>query len=162
MAELELSLAITFVTRIVVSQFLELAFPFIRSKLCALCQKRKFGKNLTEAQRQAYLSPYSGTIDEYEEMALQFGYVTLFASAFPCASFASPTLNSFTIAFRLAPLCALVNNIIEIRTDAWKFLSLTQRFVAEIAPNARIELTHTIACLGQNGKGPGPLEPSRG
>ncbi|CAF1156581.1 unnamed protein product [Adineta ricciae] len=49
-------------------------------------------------------------IDEYLELVIQFGFVTLFVAAFP-----------------LAPLFALCNNIIEIRLDAWKFLSKYKR-----------------------------------
>ena len=41
---------------------------------------------------------------------LQFGFVTLFVAAFP-----------------LAPLFALLNNIIEIRLDAYKFTCLWRR-----------------------------------
>jgi len=58
----------------------------------------------------AQLSEYEGTFDEYNEMVLQFGYITLFATAFP-----------------LAPLFALLNNLVEIRTDALKFLTYTRR-----------------------------------
>ena len=48
-------------------------------------------------------------------MVLQYGFVTLFVSAFP-----------------LAPLFALLNNLIEIRLDAYKFLvSLILVFVAQ-------------------------------
>jgi len=43
-------------------------------------------------------------------MFVQFGYVVLFSSAFP-----------------LAAMCALVNNIIEIRSDAFKLCSGLQR-----------------------------------
>ena len=43
-------------------------------------------------------------------MLVQFGYVTLFSSAFP-----------------LAALCALLNNIIEIRSDAFKLCFTFQR-----------------------------------
>jgi len=43
-------------------------------------------------------------------MVIQYGYVTMFAAS-----------------FTLAPFLALFNNIIEIRSDAFKFLSETQR-----------------------------------
>ena len=43
-------------------------------------------------------------------MFIQFGYVTLFSSAFP-----------------LAAACAFVNNVIEIRSDAFKLCMTFQR-----------------------------------
>lgn len=43
-------------------------------------------------------------------MFVQFGYVVLFSSAFP-----------------LAAMCALINNIIEIRSDALKLCTSLQR-----------------------------------
>jgi hypothetical protein len=45
-------------------------------------------------------------IDDYAEMVIQFGFVTLFVVAFP-----------------LAPLCAFVNNVFELHIDAWKVSS---------------------------------------
>ncbi|KAM7327608.1 hypothetical protein ACRRTK_013975 [Alexandromys fortis] len=51
-----------------------------------------------------------GLMDEYLEMVLQFGFTTIFVAAFP-----------------LAPLLALLNNIIEIRLDAYKFVTQWRR-----------------------------------
>jgi hypothetical protein len=53
---------------------------------------------------------HGGVLEEYTEMFIQFGYVTLFACAFPLSS-----------------LCALLNNIIEIKVDGFKLLFATQR-----------------------------------
>ena len=53
---------------------------------------------------------YEGTFDDYLEMFIQFGYVTLFSSAYP-----------------LAGLCALLNNLIEVRSDAFKLCFIHQR-----------------------------------
>lgn len=53
---------------------------------------------LSSSESQETLPEYSGTYQDINEMVVQFGYVTLFAVAFP-----------------LAPLCALINNLIEIR-----------------------------------------------
>ena len=58
---------------------------------------------------QLYLQ-YDGTFEDYLEMFIQFGYVILFSSAYP-----------------LAGLCALINNIIEIRGDAFKLCHVHQR-----------------------------------
>ncbi|XP_023288562.1 anoctamin-4 [Orussus abietinus] len=52
--------------------------------------------------------------DEYLEMILQYGFVTLFVAAFP-----------------LAPLFALLNNIVEIRLDAYKMVKEARRPLAE-------------------------------
>uniref|UniRef100_A0A0R3RSP6 Anoctamin n=1 Tax=Elaeophora elaphi TaxID=1147741 RepID=A0A0R3RSP6_9BILA len=54
--------------------------------------------------------------DEYLEMVIQFGFVTLFVSAFP-----------------LAPFFALINNIFEIRVDAYKYVVATRRPIPERA-----------------------------
>ncbi|XP_025830973.1 anoctamin-4-like [Agrilus planipennis] len=52
--------------------------------------------------------------DEYLEMIIQYGFVTLFVAAFP-----------------LAPLFALLNNIAEIRLDAYKMVTQARRPLAE-------------------------------
>ena len=61
----------------------------------------------SRAEAEAAKPIYDTTFDDYNEIVIQFGYVILFVSAFP-----------------LAPLFALVNNLIEIRTDAFKLLCL--------------------------------------
>lgn len=110
MKELQFSLGFTFVIRIVVLQAIEVLLPWLLSKLCGCCTRRKVGHKLSMLEKNALLSPYGGTLPEYEEIVLQFGYVTLFASAFP-----------------LAPLAALLNNLVEIRSDAFRLLTSTQR-----------------------------------
>ena len=47
-------------------------------------------------------------------VVIQFGFITIFVAAFP-----------------LAPLFAWLNNIVEIRLDAFKFVSVLRRPVAE-------------------------------
>nr|CAH8830177.1 unnamed protein product [Trichobilharzia regenti] len=64
------------------------------------------------------LIPYEGLFDEYLEMVLQFGFITIFVAAFP-----------------LAPFFALLNNWIEIRLDAKKLVCETRRPLAERAQN---------------------------
>ena len=54
-------------------------------------------------------------------LVLQFGFITIFVAAFP-----------------LAPLFALLNNWVEIRLDAQKFVCETRRAVAERAENIGI------------------------
>ncbi|XP_076010447.1 anoctamin-2b [Genypterus blacodes] len=59
------------------------------------------------------LVPFEGLTPEYMEMIIQFGFVSLFVASFP-----------------LAPVFALLNNVIEIRLDAKKFVTELRRPVA--------------------------------
>uniref|UniRef100_A0A3B4ALI5 Anoctamin n=1 Tax=Periophthalmus magnuspinnatus TaxID=409849 RepID=A0A3B4ALI5_9GOBI len=65
---------------------------------------------LTQAEIESCMQTYGDTFQDYQEMFVQFGYVVLFSSAFP-----------------LAAMCALINNIIEIRSDAFKLCTGLQR-----------------------------------
>ncbi|KAJ4936274.1 hypothetical protein JOQ06_000873 [Pogonophryne albipinna] len=65
---------------------------------------------LTQAEIESCMQTYEDTLLDYQEMFIQFGYVVLFSSAFP-----------------LAAMCALINNIIEIRSDALKLCTGLQR-----------------------------------
>uniref|UniRef100_A0A7E4WDN2 Anoctamin n=1 Tax=Panagrellus redivivus TaxID=6233 RepID=A0A7E4WDN2_PANRE len=62
--------------------------------------------------------------DEYLEMVIQFGFVTLFVAAFP-----------------LAPLFALLNNVLEIRLDAYKFIVTARKPIPSNARNIGVWMT---------------------
>ena len=59
---------------------------------------------------QAVYDPF----DDYTELMIQYGYVVFFSAAFP-----------------LVPLLALLNNLIEVRSDAFKLCFLARRPKAE-------------------------------
>ncbi|XP_056598797.1 anoctamin-8 isoform X1 [Triplophysa dalaica] len=65
---------------------------------------------LTQTEIESCMLIYEDTLQDYQEMFIQFGYVVLFSSAFP-----------------LAAMCALINNIVEIRSDALKLCTGLQR-----------------------------------
>uniref|UniRef100_A0A8C2KI99 Anoctamin n=1 Tax=Cyprinus carpio TaxID=7962 RepID=A0A8C2KI99_CYPCA len=65
---------------------------------------------LTQPEIECCMLTYEDTLQDYQEMFIQFGYVVLFSSAFP-----------------LAAMCALINNIVEIRSDALKLCTGLQR-----------------------------------
>jgi hypothetical protein len=65
-----------------------------------------------EFELQTHMVNYEtkGTFDDFNEMAIQYGYISLFSPSFP-----------------LAPLLAFINNLTEIRGDAWKLCKGFQR-----------------------------------
>merc|ERR1719162_2834719 len=62
------------------------------------------------AEVESVLQPYGSTFADFNEMAVQYGYVALFAPAYP-----------------LAPILSMINNIIEIRVDAMRLCYACQR-----------------------------------
>ncbi|XP_056630386.1 anoctamin-10 isoform X1 [Diorhabda sublineata] len=65
---------------------------------------------IKQAIDESDMDIYEGTYDDYLELFIQFGFVFLFSSVYP-----------------LAALWALLNNVIEIRADAFKFCKIFQR-----------------------------------
>lgn len=113
-----------FVTRIIIVQTIQILVPVIGSQISKCCNKRK-GKRLNWIQQNAKLSPYPGTIDKYTEIIVQFGYVILFGVSFPAA-----------------PICALINLVLEIRFEALKNVKFSQRAPCE--PAKDIGIYHQI------------------
>ncbi|CAH1779721.1 unnamed protein product [Owenia fusiformis] len=67
-----------------------------------------------QAELESVMEPFNSVLDDYLEMFLQFGYVFLFSSVFPLAAF-----------------WALLNNVTEVRTDAFKLCRIFQRPTAQ-------------------------------
>ncbi|XP_025315585.3 anoctamin-3 isoform X4 [Canis lupus dingo] len=95
------------------NNFMELGYPLIQN----WWSRHKIKRGIQDASIPQWendwnLQPMNihGLMDEYLEMVLQFGFTTIFVAAFP-----------------LAPLLALLNNIIEIRLDAYKFVTQWRR-----------------------------------
>jgi len=122
MGELNSQLMIIFVSRLAIGNFMEVVAPWGKGVLRGLRERmgsRRVANSLvgwapSAAERQFVLEQYDrlgrGLFQDYAEIIVQFGYVTLFVAAFP-----------------LAPLLALANNIIEIRVDAFKLICVHRR-----------------------------------
>nr|XP_040029517.1 anoctamin-4 isoform X1 [Gasterosteus aculeatus aculeatus]XP_040029518.1 anoctamin-4 isoform X1 [Gasterosteus aculeatus aculeatus]XP_040029520.1 anoctamin-4 isoform X1 [Gasterosteus aculeatus aculeatus]XP_040029521.1 anoctamin-4 isoform X1 [Gasterosteus aculeatus aculeatus] len=98
------------------NNFMELGYPLIQNWWTRRRLRREHGQkakaSFPQWERDYNLQPMNayGLFDEYLEMILQFGFTTIFVAAFP-----------------LAPLLALLNNVIEIRLDAYKFVTQWRR-----------------------------------
>lgn len=86
---------------------------YLKLKRQSLSDRDEHVKRKQRYEADFTLEPFAGLTPEYMEMIIQFGFVTLFVASFP-----------------LAPLFALLNNIIEIRLDAKKFVTELRRPVA--------------------------------
>ncbi|KAM3587487.1 uncharacterized protein V6R79_006729 [Siganus canaliculatus] len=96
----------------------EVLLPWVKNVIFRRCTQAKSEKVIPRWEQDYQLQPVSqlGLFYEYLEMVIQFGFVTLFVASFP-----------------LAPVLALVNNLFEIRVDAWKITTQFRRVVPEKA-----------------------------
>ncbi|CAF3392764.1 unnamed protein product [Rotaria sp. Silwood1] len=109
--ELAIQFLIIMTGKQIVNNILEFFFAICGTCACVCCN-RDIDTKKEQWEIDKNLNNFESTtlIDEYLELVIQFGFVTLFVIAFP-----------------LAPLFALINNLIEVRLDAWKFLSKYKR-----------------------------------
>ncbi|XP_040200254.1 anoctamin-4 isoform X1 [Rana temporaria] len=109
------------------NNFMELGYPLIQNWWTRRRLRQEHGAhgkaNFPQWEKDYNLQPINayGLFEEYLEMILQFGFTTIFVAAFP-----------------LAPLLALLNNIIEIRLDAYKFITQWRRPLASRAKDIGI------------------------
>ncbi|XP_075715944.1 anoctamin-2 [Rhinoderma darwinii] len=104
--------------QLIQNNLFEIAIPKLKKLFRKLKDERtEPGENNLNSSREPQqwdrdfaLEPFTGLTPEYMEMIIQFGFVTLFVASFP-----------------LAPLFALLNNIIEVRLDAKKFVAELRR-----------------------------------
>uniref|UniRef100_A0A8C9WKH9 Anoctamin n=1 Tax=Scleropages formosus TaxID=113540 RepID=A0A8C9WKH9_SCLFO len=127
--ELAQELLVIMVGKQIINNVQEFVFP----KLRTWWQNRKHnphGGNEQGARKKPTLMPWEkdykllvceGLFNEYLEMVLQFGFITIFVAACP-----------------LAPLFALLNNWVEVRLDAQKFVCEYRRPVVERAQDIGI------------------------
>ncbi|XP_042324034.1 anoctamin-6 isoform X2 [Sceloporus undulatus] len=96
----------------------EVLLPWLKNLIGRCCSANRSEKILPRWEEDYHLQSIGklGLFYEYLEMVIQFGFVTLFVASFP-----------------LAPLLALVNNLLEIRVDAWKITTQFRRIVPQKA-----------------------------
>eukprot|EP00299_Pterocystis_sp_00344_P006882 c1945_g1_i1.p1 GENE.c1945_g1_i1~~c1945_g1_i1.p1 ORF type:complete len:810 (+),score=205.98 c1945_g1_i1:46-2475(+) len=128
MSELFTQLMTLQLTMIFVSNFMEIGLPFLMKKIKVMRELKAArgrpksrsivaedganggGLAMPKFELEMHANVYGGVLEEYTELFIQFGHITLFASAFPLSS-----------------MCALLNNIIEVKVDGFKLLLANQR-----------------------------------
>jgi hypothetical protein len=111
--ELTMQLITILATNMFIGQAKEVLVPYIMAKVKLMMLKKKIAEAapaIPQWEKECKLGPWGGIFDEYSEMVIQYGYISLFACAFPFAA-----------------LLAWLNNMVEIRTDAFRLLSSTTR-----------------------------------
>lgn len=127
-SDLSFQLAIILIINQVVGGVMEIGIPTYKAKVKALrrdlrikkvqkqmrldAEGHEIGETLhaTHIGDERVMTPYRSVHADYKELAVQWGNVLLFASAFP-----------------MAPVFALINNLIEIRADAYKLCKVHRR-----------------------------------
>ncbi|XP_063678304.1 anoctamin-7-like isoform X2 [Bolinopsis microptera] len=119
LGELAENLAIIFLGKQIMNNFQELLIPMMKSwwsrrksnQYQSGTDKEQISISMTtpwEADND--LAEQENLFPEYLEMVIQYGFATMFVVAFP-----------------VAPLFALINNVVEIRLDAKKYTELLKR-----------------------------------
>jgi len=98
-----------------VQNMMEVAGPMVYSWLNQKVVERKSGvrnsgRQWSELEAELLMPQYDLVFNDYNELILQFGYVTLFAANLPIVS-----------------LLAFINNMVEIRSDAYKLAFVLRR-----------------------------------
>uniref|UniRef100_A0A8C3P131 Anoctamin n=1 Tax=Cyanoderma ruficeps TaxID=181631 RepID=A0A8C3P131_9PASS len=120
------SLATLLITSQILNQFAESLLPYwlqkrynrrMKKRMCS--KKTDMDLSLAEqVNMEKEMGTYLGTFDDYLELFLQFGYVSLFSCVYP-----------------LAAVFAVLNNITEIYSDALKMCRVYKRPFAEPTAN---------------------------
>ena len=107
MAQLQLALKTIFISRLLVGNCQEVVIPWVKHKMAL---KKEQPASIAEEEFTLGLYGDKQLFLDYDEMILQFGYASLFVTAFP-----------------LAPLLAAANNYVEIRVDGFKLMRASRR-----------------------------------
>jgi len=127
MGELKVLLFSTLLTTQIAGTLAEALAPYAQYKAVEWAEQAKWKASGNEGELKLSAIDHESKLvaawkldafTDYNKMALQFGYVSMFVAAFP-----------------LAPFFSFLNNVLEIRTDAWKRLVGMQR----PAPSERAE-----------------------
>ncbi|XP_056290379.1 anoctamin-10 [Pseudoliparis swirei] len=128
MVMLRQSLATLLITSQILNQFMEAFLPYWlqrrrNKKMIRKVQHRKLPEDkelllADQVRLEADMSTYLGTFDDYLELFLLFGYVSLFSCVYP-----------------LAAVLVVLNNVTEVYSDAFKMCRVFKRPFSDPAAN---------------------------
>jgi len=116
MVELQVNLGAIFLSRLTTGSIMAVVLPLVMKKIAEMKETKGIDKknsSLSNVELQFLQSEYHvmlGTFDSYANLAMQFGYATMFIVAYP-----------------LAMIMSFVNNYVELRISAWKLCQLYRR-----------------------------------
>jgi anoctamin-10/anoctamin-7 len=113
MSVLTINLAIIFLVRLLSGNAMEILLPYLSYKFKYVKLIAMHWGKISRPEAEARLEKYdlmSSSIEDYAEVAIQYGYTALFVTALP-----------------MAAACAYVSNLVEMKGDVWKLLNLHQR-----------------------------------
>eukprot|EP00466_Bigelowiella_natans_P021066 jgi/Bigna1/132490/aug1.17_g7198 len=111
----------TFIGMIVINNLLEIGLPslLLAYSKCMAYLSGSEEDELSEIEAQFHSADHGGTLDEYDEIISQIGFTTFFVPFFP-----------------IAPLLAIINNLIEVNIDSTKTLCISRRPMPEKASSS--------------------------
>lgn len=113
MEALAINLAIIYGTRLASSQIIGLLIPYLSYQYKYRKETEHHAGRMTRPEKEFLLQPYdllSSSLDDYADIAIQFGYTAMFITALPVAA-----------------LFALLSNFVNIRFKGFKLFNLHQR-----------------------------------
>ncbi|XP_077431328.1 anoctamin-10 isoform X2 [Vanacampus margaritifer] len=114
------NLATLLITSQIINQFMEAFLPYWLQRGRNKMMINEVSLNV-QVRLESDMNTYLGTFDDYLELFLLFGYVSLFSSVYP-----------------LAAVFVVLNNITEIYSDAFKMCNLFKRPFSDPAANIGI------------------------
>lgn len=113
MEALAINLAIIYGTRLASSQVTGLLIPYLQYQYKYRKETENHAGRMTRPEKEFLLQPYdllSSSLDDYADIAIQFGYTSMFVTALP-----------------MAALFALISNFVNVRFKGFKLFNLHQR-----------------------------------
>lgn len=113
MSTLAINLAIIYGSRLIVGPILQIGLPYLIYQYKYKTKVLVNAGKISRPEKEMLLDPYdviNNSLSDYSEIAVQFGYTSMFITALP-----------------IAAVFSLFCNVCEIRGDGWKILNLFQR-----------------------------------